>query len=239
MKPQDLAQLWAELSRHVERHPGATPEQIAAAERDLGCALPEPLKALYAYSDGLSFVGGDLNIHPLQKRRWRVEGPRVPNPFKPGEFFDNEGETTALVWETKFLRECKWHIPPELLVFADNLAEHYYTIWLPRPTSRRFNHPVIEFGEGSGDRDGWALVGTDIFRFLYSQTLYLFLDRNPTPQIIDALELPDEVRRAIDTPELLPCIRLWVDPEIPDPRAEPFDRPTGIAQLRQLLGTAN
>ena len=65
-KLDSLLRAWT-LSESSDLPVGAVPpSELAAAERELGLALPSELKALYSLMDGAYLVGGNLQINPLR-----------------------------------------------------------------------------------------------------------------------------------------------------------------------------
>src|SRR5438445_2097787 len=120
-----ILESWALSSIPDEWKPGARDTEIAEAERMIGREFPPPLRGVYQVSDGLSILEGNLNFHPLRPSEKRL------------------GLTNA----SDKLREWKWPIPEELVVFGDNGGDELFGVWLPEGPVRRTSCPVIEVGE--------------------------------------------------------------------------------------------
>src|SRR4051794_3642124 len=81
-----------------DRRPGAADADLDRAEQALGRALPAPVRELYRWTDGGSFIEGNLSLHPL-----------LPEAGDPDDL--------ALSSASEALRRWEWPVPEDLVVF--------------------------------------------------------------------------------------------------------------------------
>ncbi|MEP7365895.1 MAG: SMI1/KNR4 family protein [Acidobacteriota bacterium] len=89
-----LIRCWQLTAEFHSFNPGATEAEIVSVEQELGLDLPETLRELYRFSDGLDLFGGQLDVYPLR----------------------TEPNNLSLSRVTPWLRECHWPIPETVLV---------------------------------------------------------------------------------------------------------------------------
>jgi len=137
-------------------------------------------------------VGGNLNFVPLES--------------------SDDSELTLMNLSSK-LREGKWSVPEELLLFGDDGSDSQFGLWLPEGAALVDDCPVIELGE----TESMAIAGTSLRRFLKGRTAYyLLLDEAPGKSL-DALGLPTELRTDDPDDDDFARITKWADPGIPYP----------------------
>lgn len=183
---------------HQFRDP-ATDEAIAEAERSLGRAIPDSLKSLYRFANGMSALGGNLGVESL---------------------LDSKGG--GLVYLGDRLRSWHWPIPEEVLMFGGNGADEQFGLWYPPGAPADGPMPVVMIGSVF-EAACLALAGTDLPRFLLAWSgYYLVLDEAPT-EALDALGLPEALRR-LDEDASLAAYVGWADPALPDHDPDPYSR---------------
>jgi hypothetical protein len=86
--------------------------------------------------------------------------------------------------------------------------------------------------------DPYALAGTDLAPFLKGRTAYYLILLDADPSALDALGVPEPLRVQAEEADndLYYALREWADPELRDPRADPYARPTNAEELRRLYG---
>jgi hypothetical protein len=137
--------------------PPADAGTIAAAEEALGRPLPNDLKTLYRFSNGMEPLGGNLMVQPLS---------------------DTEGG--GLVGLGDRLRSWDWPVPHEVLMFGGNGADDQFGLWYPPGTPASEPTPVVMIG-AVFEPASLALAGTEFARFLRAWAgYYLALDEAPT-----------------------------------------------------------
>lgn len=193
----------------------ADDETIATAERALGRLLPEGLKALYRFSNGMAPLGGNLMVESL-----------------------TGSEDRGLVGFGDRLRGWGWPIPDQVLMFGSNGGSDLFGLWYPPGAPADGPTPVVMIGSVF-EPASLALAGTDLPRFLLAWSAYYLvhdLDEAPA-EALDALELPESLREIDEDGGLAPCFR-WADPDLPDPDPDPYGRgmdAAGIAACIALL----
>lgn len=141
---------------------------LLAAEARLGRALPASLRRVYAFSDGFSGFGGNVQIECA---------------LNAADFAED-------------LRDSGWDIAPELLVIGGNGSDEHWALWYPDGAAPDDPTPVIEIGaifEGGG----LALLGTSLPRFLRMISGF-HLSGLATSPASDAIDLPPPLRRDHD-----------------------------------------
>lgn len=108
MDLKTLIEAWQLAPKVQELGQPASAEAIAAAERTLSFTLPAELRALYLFSDGAGLVGGNLSYYPLRAR-----------------------DGISLEASSAQLRQWKWPIPEEVLVFGGNGCGEQFGLWMP------------------------------------------------------------------------------------------------------------
>jgi SMI1/KNR4 family protein SUKH-1 len=119
----DLSSLISCWQATHERHilnAGASDEEIVSVERELSLRLPESIRELYRFSDGLTLFGGELSIYPLRNATNELSLSRV----------------------TPWLRESNWPIPESVLIFGSTGTGEPIGLWTG-PNSRRFPQPLF------------------------------------------------------------------------------------------------
>jgi hypothetical protein len=203
-----LLEAWRLSPVRNDLQPGASDEEIAAAEADLGRSLPEAARALYRAADGASLLGGNLNVNPLRAERFGV------------------------VVLSDWLRSVKWTIPEELVVFGDNGADDSFGLWLPRGRRDDDPAPVIQIAEVG---DGLAIAGTSLVQFLIGWSAYYLLDEG-AESALSALGVPERLWGAEPDDEAFAELLRWADPELSDPLPDPYGRPVDVETLRKRFG---
>ena len=212
-----ILESWALSSVPEEWGQGASDAELREAERTLKVRLPSALRGIYQVSDGLSILGGNLNFHPLEPTQARL------------------GLTNA----SDKLREWKWPIPQELLVFGDNGADELFGLWLLGAPDQRISSPVVEVGEIFKAK-AFAVVGTDLCRFLKAWTAFYTLrdvqEETVEPEALDVLGVPNELREDADDEHLFRRFFAWADPDLPDVNPDPYKRGVTAVNLRRMFG---
>lgn len=195
------------------RAPPAGDGAIAGAERALGRPLPRALKALYGFGNGISALGGNLGIVPL---------------------FDEDAD--GLVDFGTSLRSWSWPIPDQVLAFGGNGADEQFGVWYPPESPPDGPIPVVMIG-AVFEPACLALAGTDFERFLQAWSGYYLVLLEAPSEALDALGLPDALRRIPAEGGMAPYFR-WADPSLPDPNPDPYSRgmdAEGIASVIKRL----
>lgn len=194
---------------HDLRKP-ASRELIAEAERRLGRAIPDALKSLYRFSDGLSALGGNLALDPLVDRE--------------GGGLVNLGDR---------LRRADWPIPDDVLVFGSNGADELFGLWYPSGARGEGPMPVVMIGSVFEPKC-LALAGTDLPRFLLAWSAYYLVLLEAPTQALDALAVPDALRIGNNAWSLEPFVR-WADPTLPDHDPDPYARGMDPSTLAEVI----
>jgi hypothetical protein len=192
--------------------------EIARAERTLGREFPAALRGIYRASDGISVLGGNLNFHPLWPR----------------------GKKLGLTEASDRLREWDWPVPDELVVFGDNGSDEVFGLWLPVGADTSSQHPVIEVAEVFDKPEALAVVGTDLCRFLRAWTAFytlMYVRKGKVERTaLDVLGVPEELRAQVDEDTQFRRLFAWSDPNLPDPRPDPYKRGRTAEGLRAAYG---
>lgn len=197
MQIQQVIEAWAlstEVSYGSTR--GAAPEELAETERMLGRPLPPALHELYAIHNGGEFVRSNLGLWPL------LPSDRVLN----------------VATGSDSMREWKWPVPPELILFADDGSDGSYGLWLPE--QGRARPLVVELGEDF-EAAALAIVGDDLPSFLAGHSAFYLVnfagDGYDLEPALDALGVPRELRE-LDLSDDADYYRFlnWTSPNLPD-----------------------
>ena len=200
---------------------GATDAELSKAEQAVGRSLPRELKAVYRLSDGISLLEGNLNFVSLQPKRGY-----------PG-----------LVNLSGKLRQWKWPIPHELVMFGDDGADEQFGIWLPACSAADEPHPIIEVGEIFEPRS-FAVIGTNLVPFLRVWTAYYAViclgdtDPQAVQRALEAIGVPRTLRDMEPDDPLLESLFSWADPSLPDHLPDPYQRGLTAEQLRANYGSS-
>lgn len=159
MTIQTLTDCWVTASPSYIFNPPATEAKISEVETKLGLTIPHPLHEIYRFTNG-DWVLGNLRFFPIE-----------PTP-------DDWGLTNA---NEKYI-EWGWHIPQEILLFADNGGEEAFGIWLPETGNPIFENPIIEVGELPGEEGCMGIAGTNLVSFLLGLTADDLIDRENDAQ---------------------------------------------------------
>jgi hypothetical protein len=195
---------------------GASDAELDTAEAELGRRFPEAFRALYRWSNGGSDLGGMLSLERLRR-----EGQ----------------DELSVVTSSRLMREWEWEIPDELVIFGGDGSDENYGLWLPEggdPESAW----VIQVGEIFGDPN-LAVVGTRLERFLLWLSVWMFgAPETAGEPALDALGVPAELRswEWDREDEAKYAAIAWADPDLPDPRPDPYHRGLDGDGVRALLG---
>jgi hypothetical protein len=210
---RQIVTAWSLATQVSHGSPGpATPAALAEAERLLGHALPPDLRELYAAYDGGDFLGGNINLLPL-------------NPTTSDGY--------ALSTASDRLREWRWSVPQELLIFGGNGSELSYGLWIDNPL---VEDPLIV---ALSEDHGLAVIGDSLARFLAGHSAYNLLlyatDGYDLEPALDALEVPAQLR----SPERMDDAtydRLlnWANPNLPDKEPDPYARSMTRDQINEI-----
>jgi hypothetical protein len=221
MAADSLGKVLAAWNASADLHspnPGASSDGLERAQGDIGRPLPDAAVDLYRALDGGSLLHGNLNLLPL-----------LP-----------EGVTLALTTSSDVLRSWDWPIPDELVIFGDNGAGDVFGIWLP-PT-RDAQPVIVQVGEIFEERS-FAIVGDDLPSFLLAHSAFYllsFLEDEDVADALAAIELPEHLRELDleDSDEAYYELLLWANPELPDPRPDPYTRGLTADEIGSLARAA-
>lgn len=209
---------WDASARLHSPNPGASSDGLERAQSDIGRPLPDDAVDLYRELDGGSLLHGNLNLLPL-----------LP-----------DGVTLAVTTSSDLLRSWDWPIPDELLIFGGDGSGDQFGIWLP--TARDARPLIVQVGEIYGDERNLAIVGDDLPSFLHAWTAYylmLLSDEQETDEALAALDLPEHLRElAGDGDDDLFELIAWMNPELPDPRPDPYERGLTASEVGSLARAA-
>ena len=199
-------------------NPGASSDGLERAQGEIGRPLPAAAVDLYRALDGGSLLHGNLNLLPL-----------LP-----------EGVTLALTTSSDVLRSWDWPIPDELLIFGDNGAGDVFGIWLP--TARDAQPVIVQVGEIFEERS-FAIVGDDLSSFLLAHSAFYllsFAEDEDVDAALAAIGLPEHLRELDleDGDEAYFELLLWANPELPDPRPDPYTRGLTADEIGSLARAA-
>lgn len=204
-------QLSAEL--HVLQ-PGATERDLSTTEMAIGTRIPQPLRALYEFSNGLDLLDGNLDILPLA----------------------TEDDRLCVADASKRYREWGFMVPTDVVVFGGDGSDGTYGIWIPNPPRPGSPNPVIEIGNTFEPRC-MAAHGTSLIPFLASRTAYYLMLCGSDTSALDALGVPTSLRREpheLDD-EAFARLRSWADPGLSDPYPDPYARGFDEQGIRDLF----
>ena len=221
MAADSLAKVLSAWSASASLHspnPGAPSHDIERAQADIGRPLPEDAVELYRELDGGELLHGNLNLLPL-----------LP-----------EGVTLAVTTSSDLLRSWDWPIPDELLIFGGDGTGDQYGIWLP--TARDAQPLIVQVGEIFEERS-FAIVGDDLPSFLLARTAFYLLsfsEDEDTSAGLAALALPDSLMGlpADGDEDTYFELLAWANPELPDPRPDPYNRGLTAAEVGALARAA-
>jgi hypothetical protein len=121
------------------------------------------------------------------------------------------------------LREYEWRIPEELVVFGDNGGDE----------RAEGGEAALELEE----RDGFAVIGTDLPKFLTSWSAYYLLLLEADTAALEALGVPERFWTREPDDSLMSDLLAWADPRLPDGDPHPYQRPVVAHALREMFGS--
>ena len=198
-----------------ERRPGATPDEIAAAEARLGRPLPESMRSLYAAMNGGDLFQGDARLLELL----------------PGE----GDEAFSLVTYSDFLRGAQFPLPPELVAFGSDGTGENFAAWMP---SDGAGAPIVVHMGELFEEASFAVVGSDVVSFLTGWCAYYVMSyvEEDADAVLDGLGVPESLRidpDDIDDERSLDLLR-WASPAVAKWVADPYDEPLTPDQVREV-----
>lgn len=160
-----LIEAW-QLTRDLhDLRPGATGPELSASGARLGCSIPRSLGALLRFSNGGSYLRGNLGID-------RVED---------------------IVGVGDRLRSSGWRLPASALPIGTDGAGSIVALWYPRGQRADANTHVVLIGDP--DVEGYmAVVGTSLPGFLTGWTAFYLVALGTSGAALDVLGLPAELR---------------------------------------------
>jgi hypothetical protein len=210
-----LVRLWQATSNLHKFNPPASQDDLSKVETGLAFHLPQALRELYLFSNGMSLFEGCLRIYPLL----------------------STGEKDGLESATSQCR--KWfQIPAEIVVFGDNGSDEHYGFWKTKPANETFACPIIEIGELFHDPACMSFVATNLLTFLYGEMAVFSLLSEFDNEALYIIGLPEALRvpRSQVNNKHFASIRKWLDPMLPDHDPEPYTKGLNTAQIRKILG---
>jgi len=219
-----ILESWAASSSLHQWENGADDSAISGVEDVLGRHLPEEMRALYRMSDGL----------------WLLQGNLIIDRLRP-----DSSESFGLVNNSQYLREHGWQIPEELVMFGGNGSDDLFGLWVPKGPGDG-PHPVITGGEIFDEEKAFAVMGTNLCRFLKAWTAYYTMlclaeeDKEATKNALEALGVPKALWRFKEhelDDELMTNLFIWADPDLPDHNPDPYKRGVTANQLRLAYGS--
>ena len=210
---EPVIEAWARSAKLHELNPPASADDLAVVERLLGRKFPPAFHALYEMSNGGSYLNGNVMLDRLR----------------------GGGSYASVATLSNDIRHAGARLPPEIVVFGGDGSDALFGLWLRKGRTARSPAPVIEL-DISGEP--YALVGTDLARFLKGRTAFHLSLSEADPSALDALDVPENLRVSADEvdDDLFYALRRWADPDLPDPRADPYERPTSAEELRRRYG---
>jgi len=217
MQFQRLIKAWRASESLHKINSRATDYDLELAEAALGFPLPDSLRELYQFSDGIYLLEGNLQIHPLQETN------------------GVDGLSTA---SSANLRKWGWQVPIEVLAFGNNGGDEQPGIWLPEVQGSAFKHPILEIGE-IFEPQSMAILATDLESFLVGWTAYYSMLCEADSSALDMLGVPDTLRFKSDDldGEVFARLRQWADPHLPDPYPDPYRKPYDAEGLRKFFAS--
>jgi len=208
---EPVLQSWfASRDLHNWKRP-ATPEQLHAAERVLGRPIPGMLRAIYEVTNGLSLLGGNLELQELG-------GDAIMS-------FPSASDE---------LRKRGWLLPPEVHVFAGDGSDSLFGLWLDETDND--SPPVVEIGSIFG-HGCMSVAGTTLDCFLRRWTAYYLLVCEAPASALDALKLPSDLRVSEADDALVIKLCAWADPELPTVAPDPYRDRLTPDDIRQLFSS--
>lgn len=200
------------LSGICDLGPGATDSELKEAEKKLRRKFPPALIDLYRQCNGAYILGGNIMIDPL------------------------DGKKLSVVQSSDFLREAKWPIPDEAVVFGTDGSGDLFALWLP---TDRIERPIV-IEVGSIFQPGsFSIVGTSLSRFLRSRTAYYLLLEECEGSAIDAINVPSRFKECAPDKlddDVYEAIFRWSDPDLPDFPLSPYDAHLTADDVRKFAG---
>jgi hypothetical protein len=206
---------WRLSAARGELGEAASEGTIAEAERALGRPVPYDLKVLYRFSNGMGPLGGNLAVVPLHDTEHA------------------DGEEIGLVNLGDRLRSWDWPIPDEVLVFGGNGGDDQFGIWYPSGAPADGPTPVVMIGS-IFEPGCLALAGTDLPKFLLAWSGYYLALLDAPTEALDALGLPDSLRRIDKDGSFAPYFR-WADPSLPDPVPDPYSQRMDAEEIAAVI----
>ena len=124
-------------------------------------------------------------------------------------------------------------IADDLIVLGTDGSGDPFGLFYPRSATPSGRVPVVEIGSISSAAN-MALGGTDLGRYLRAVAAYYLVLLNGPTDALDVLEVPDQLRNGPGR-SFAPYIA-WADPQLPDPRADPYAARLDIAEVEAVLG---
>lgn len=210
MDMKTLIEAWRLAPALHELRQPASPEAIAAVEQALVYPLPAELRALYLFSDGGGLVGGNFSYAPL-----------------------SSPDGLSLATSSAQLREWKWPIPDEVLVFGGNGCGHHFGLWMPPSAAPQLPQPIVEIGEIL-EPGCMALAGSSLSAFLLTHTSYHLLLEGSVAAL-DRLGVPAALRSDDPDDETFLALRNWADPALVAHDPSPYECGYDAPALRAIL----
>ena len=169
-------------------------------------ALPSEVAEVYRFSNGMTALGGNLAIEPLEE----------------------------MVGFSGRLRTWDWPIPDEVVVFGGNGGDELFGLWLPPDARTLSSAPVVMIGSVF-EPACMALVGRTVSGFLRAWSGH-YLDLLDAPQqSFAALGLPVHLRGTHDQSGWAPYFE-WADPSLPDYDPDPYSRGLDARGIAGVIG---
>jgi hypothetical protein len=172
--------------------------------------LPEELREISAQLSDQELVGGNLRIYPLDSD-------------------DPEALTVANAADK--LRSWDWPVPEQLVVFGDDGQGDSFGVWLPADGGAR--PVVVQIGQVF-EEACMAVVGDDLASFLRGWGAYYaaLTEDEEVIEEVPEFRLPDELALKDDgSDEEFHAIMRWANPNLPDPRPDPYERGLTAAEV--------
>jgi hypothetical protein len=153
------------------------------------------LMPLYSRTASASIASGNTNIHP---------------PFGP---------YPSVTSASAQLREWKWHIPENVVVFGDNGCGESFGVWQPKGPGVPL---IVEIAEPYRETASMSVVGTDLARFLLGRTVYYFLLCEADANALAMLNVPESIRSIALDDDGFSAVARWADPLLPNRPLSPY-----------------